>query len=791
MKLKFINVKYLLIFYIPLVAFTYLGINHYYNVINDNQLEVIKTSAANDLNAKSILINEKFKSLTSDIDIINWEYNKDFNTSKNTGQKELEEFLRIFIDLQKNFRQVRFMNTSGYEIIRVDFDVNNRSTKVIQTDKLQDKSGRYYFIESKKLENNEIYFSNIDLHMDFGIIEYPYKPVVRVVKKTYNQEKEWTGIVVVTYLMKDLFSKIKEQGNTEFTTFELTNEKGNHLISDSETKNFNHLINKTDSLSLANTNKQLWDKIQNKPIGNYTDKNNLYVFKKLIIDGKSTDYDNYNSSKTLYLINKIDLEKINQSNFVYLIYKWGVFFLLSVIILICILAIQSFNQKLINQNKKLHGSNNKLNILKNKIQETLNTKLDELKLTERKFYSIFNNAAIGIALTDLNGVPVFSNKKFNNTIGYTKEEIVKMKFKDFTHPDDVDSNIDLFKQLLSQEIKSFSIEKRYIRKDGVIIWVNIFVSLLKDENNNIINTIAVVNEITNLKDAQKETKNLKRIIKSLSYIAKVLNIKSVDNVSEINESVNLVEYIEEQSEDILNANKEREELLKNLEYKNEELNNYAHIVSHDLKTPLRSIYTLFNWIEEDSDNTLTEEGKMYTQLILDNLEKMESLIGGILNYSKLDQSKMQEYNINTLDLVNDIIKLMAIPKSIEIKIDQNLPIIVSNKFRMNQVFQNLLENAIKSIVDKTGIIEIGVEERDNFWEFFIKDNGKGIDKKYFKKIFELFQSIDDNDKNLGMGLSIVKKVIQFYNGNIWLESIVDKGTTFYFTLPKNLEEHNL
>ena len=100
------------------------------------------------------------------------------------------------------------------------------------------------------------------------------------------------------------------------------------------------------------------------------------------------------------------------------------------------------------------------------------------------------------------------------------------------------------------------------------------------------------------------------------------------------------------------------------------------------------------------------------------------------------------------------------------------------------MFQNLIQNAIKSITDETGKIEIGVKETPEFWEFNVKDNGKGIEEKYFKKIFELFQSIDDSEANSGIGLSIVKKVIHFYKGKIWVESEVSKGTTFYFTFPK-------
>ncbi|MCG1036763.1 sensor histidine kinase [Polaribacter sargassicola] len=757
-----------------------MGINQYYKIVTKNQLEIIKTGAKNDLNVKSILINDTYKSLSTGIDIIQMSF-------FNNGIQEKEKVTNFLLHLSKlhtNYDQVRYLDTLGQEILRVDFDSIN-GAKVQENNKLQNKGNRYYYKNTTKLNKDEIYFSNIDLNIDFGKIEIPYNPVLRVSSKVYDQNNKWCGIIIINFFMKDLFNKLTTHSKLKYSSFELLNKDGYYLSSKNKIKNFSHILSNSDSLSLKQTHKNLWDKIQQNNSGNYIDKNIIYVYKKIIIDNKSTNNVNYKQEKSLILINQIDLKEVKKSQIIYVVYLWSSFIILSIFILFVLINIQFFYYNLQDKNKQLLNNNKQLKILKNKIQETLDIKLDELSLTERKFYSIFNSAGINIALADLNGRPVFANKKFINTFGYSEEEITKLTFKDFTHPDDVKGSLFRFKQLIDGKIEPFNIEKRYIRKDGSVIWINLFVSLLKDEHDNIINVIAIGNEITNLKNAQKETKKLKKVIKSLNYIAKVLNIESIENATEINESVNLVEYIEKQSEDILNANKAREELLKNLEHKNEELNNYAHIVSHDLKTPLRSIYTLFNWIEEDANNNFTEESKMYTQLILENLEKMESLIKGILSYSNLDQNKMQDYDINTYNLVNDIVKLMPIPKSIEIKIDPNLPTIISNKYRINQVFQNLLENAIKSIDKEVGIIEIGANENTDSWEFYIKDNGKGIDKKYFHKIFELFQCLDNPDKNLGMGLSIVKKVIQFYNGKIWLDSEVSKGTTFYFSLPKN------
>jgi signal transduction histidine kinase len=126
-----------------------------------------------------------------------------------------------------------------------------------------------------------------------------------------------------------------------------------------------------------------------------------------------------------------------------------------------------------------------------------------------------------------------------------------------------------------------------------------------------------------------------------------------------------------------------------------------------------------------------------------------------------------------------------LPKNIEFKIASGMPCLYGNFYRFRQLFQNLIENAVKYNDKEKGYIEVGCEDKGDFIEFYIKDNGKGIPKAYFEKIFNVFTKLESNTHSSGIGLSIVKKIISFYGGSVWLESTENEGTTFFFTLPKN------
>jgi PAS domain S-box-containing protein len=223
-------------------------------------------------------------------------------------------------------------------------------------------------------------------------------------------------------------------------------------------------------------------------------------------------------------------------------------------------------------------------------------------------------------------------------------------------------------------------------------------------------------------------------------------------------------------------------LVKALGKSNYELQEYAHIVSHDLKSPLRSIDALVSWIKEDNKDNLDDTTIRNFELIETTLEKMERLISDILILSSIDNDIENISEVDLNKIIADLNHLLFVPSNISIEILNNLPIIKGDKTKLQQLFQNLICNAIKFNDKEKGIIEINVKEIDSHYEFSVKDNGMGIDKKYHDNIFNIFHSLNNSKESTGIGLSIVKKVVDLYKGEIWLESAPNKGTTFYFTL---------
>ncbi len=229
--------------------------------------------------------------------------------------------------------------------------------------------------------------------------------------------------------------------------------------------------------------------------------------------------------------------------------------------------------------------------------------------------------------------------------------------------------------------------------------------------------------------------------------------------------------------------KEKEKLVRNLQNSNEELQEYAHIVSHDLKSPLRSISALVTWLIEDHREQLGPEGQVNLELIQEKIQAMENLITGILRYSQIQHDAESRQAVDLNEVVRQICAIIFIPPHVRV-VPESLPIVQANPAQMHQLFQNLISNAVTHIPEGEGKVWVGCRELPGHWEFFVRDNGVGIAPEYHDKIFKIFQSIDVDRKGAGIGLSTVKKIVETYSGTIRLESQAGAGATFIFTIPK-------
>ena len=194
-----------------------------------------------------------------------------------------------------------------------------------------------------------------------------------------------------------------------------------------------------------------------------------------------------------------------------------------------------------------------------------------------------------------------------------------------------------------------------------------------------------------------------------------------------------------------------------------------------------------SWIQEDYKDVLDESGQQNLQLMQEKVAAMDKLIHGILEYSTANSSEISTSEVNLNEIIDCIKETIYIPEHVEISVPQCLPTILADSTKMQQLFQNIISNAVVHIDKQEGLVEVLCKEEECEWKFTIKDNGVGIPKEYHQKIFEIFQSIGNKERSTGIGLSIVKKIIDRYNGKIWVDSEVNKGTQFHFTISKELK----
>ncbi|MBL0340976.1 MAG: PAS domain S-box protein [Bacteroidetes bacterium] len=356
-----------------------------------------------------------------------------------------------------------------------------------------------------------------------------------------------------------------------------------------------------------------------------------------------------------------------------------------------------------------------------------NEELQELSL-------VASETINSVIITDADGSIEWVNDGFTRLTGYTPVEVLGSKTINFLYGSK--SNPETVEILEKRNFSSnnFSTEIIKYRKDGEMVWVQENVTRIVDDGENNTKYIFIESDISERKRSEEK----------------------------------MSEY------------------LKNLEKTNKELDKFAYVVSHDLKAPLRAIGNLTGWIEEDAGHLLPNEVRKNFNLIKERVIRMESLINGILDYSKAAKKNNQLEIVDVNNLVKETIEFLGQPKNCSFIVKNELPELLCDKVKLQQVFMNLIGNAIKFNSQENKFVTISSQQTKDHYQFSIYDNGPGIDSRFHDKIFLIFQTISSRDdfESTGVGLAIVKKIIEEQNGKIWVESIPGNGATFHFSWPK-------
>ncbi|KYC50953.1 MAG: sensory histidine kinase AtoS [Candidatus Methanofastidiosum methylothiophilum] len=363
----------------------------------------------------------------------------------------------------------------------------------------------------------------------------------------------------------------------------------------------------------------------------------------------------------------------------------------------------------------------------------------ELRDSEEKYRELVENANSIIAKFDKEGKILSMNEFGLNFFGYTNEELLGKTWYETILPN-VESTgkvLDNLAKSIIENIDQYNVNlNENVKKNGERVWIYWTNKPIKNDNGEIIAFLSIGTDITERTKLEKELK--------------------------------------QRTEELERSNKELEE--------------FAYIASHDLQEPLRMITSYVQLLERRYKDKLDQDATDFIGFAVEGSTRMKSLINDLLVYSRVG-TKGKEFISTDLNVI-----LKKVLQNLQIAIEENkagisiekMPTIMADDVQMIQLFQNLIGNAIKFKGEDPPIISVKYEEQDKDFVFSISDNGIGIEKEYYNRIFMIFQRLHTRDQypGTGIGLAVCRKIIERHGGKIWIESEVGKGTTFYFSIPK-------
>ncbi|MBF0561603.1 MAG: PAS domain S-box protein [Alphaproteobacteria bacterium] len=374
---------------------------------------------------------------------------------------------------------------------------------------------------------------------------------------------------------------------------------------------------------------------------------------------------------------------------------------------------------------------------------------EKLRQADNRMRTFFERQIVGMAITSLQKGWLQVNDRLCEMLGYSREELDGLTWAELTYPDDLTADVEQFERILNQEIDEYTLEKRFIRKDGTIIYTDLSVGCVRNPDGSVNYFLALLIDITERKNSEA------KIAVALRQLA---------------------------------------DKTQQLEMANAELKQFTYAASHDLRAPLRMVTSYLDLIVKKLGPNLDDDMRQFIGFAASGANRMAALIVGLLDYSRTGRDSSLFEPVPLEEILQ--ISMSNLQVSIEetgamLDIAADLPTVTGDRIELVRLFQNLIGNAIKyRIADRPAKISVGWRDDGPEWVVWVKDNGIGIDAKNFGRVFEVFQRLVSATKyeGSGIGLAICKKTAEHHGGRIWLESTPGEGSTFLVAFPKTLPD---
>lgn len=794
----------------------------YTNLENKQKASIV---AALDFQKKQI--EQKFENITADLIYLskNQSLQKviEFNNGIYFNQSKLD--LINFMELKQSYDQVRYIDKTGQEILRANLKDN--IVLFTSDNELQNKAERYYVKDALQLPKNSIYISKFDLNKERGKIEVPHKPVIRFSIPMY-QKGTLKGIVVVNYLGKDLIELLKEYNQRTNSNMALLNSSGYYLYSKNHSLEWGFMFNDKKSDTFVKKNYRLWDQMLSSKDGTILeDETSIYTFSRInpykLLKTKTDSqiYDipeNIIKTKNWYIINYIPKQMIK--NQVITLIKKNKIMLLSIYFLIIVILYYSTRYKI-----KLEIAQEKVNIS----------------------HKIFENTSEGMIVTDKENNIIMVNNAFEQITGYTQKEVIGKNprlFKSELTEESVYK--EMWGKLTLQNHNQWDGDIWNTRKSGEIFPVSMKLNAIVNKEGDIINYISIFNDITKRKEEEQklqsalfneemarlelekaqnqmvESEKMAALGQLIAGIAHEINTpigainSSAENIehslndifTKFYETINTIkdqELVEQfvyivtkpKNEQKLSF-KEKREKKKEIEkvLKEENIENSRKVADIILSSgfsdninPILPLAKLSN--SKDIFDVINK-----VNIVMSNssnielaVKKISKIIFALKNYARNDQSG-EKTAIKLEDSIEDVLTIHhnALKQGIEINKDyEDLSPIYCFPDQLGQVWTNLIQNAIHAM-DHKGLLTIKIYNENNKQVVKITDTGAGIPENIQQEIFKPLFTTKPQGEGTGLGLDLVRRIIETHGGTINLESKVGVGTSFIVSLPENQGE---